>query len=155
MALSEKHKNKARGWIRVTMVFVAVLLLFFAVVIPIVNNAIALGVENELKDLPFPPDTTLVESISKAGRWVGKGNEMQYFGAVLIKSEMTAEDLLEYYDDYDCFVLPQSSSDILAAEGKLTYRHKDYGDGYYTVYRWGNAPAWLADLLDTDMRGTE
>ena len=155
MALSEKHKNKARGWIRVTMVFVAVLLLFFAVVIPIINNAIALGVENELKDLPLPPDTELVESISKAGRWVSRGGGMQYFGAVLIKTELPTEDLLKYYDAYHCFVLPQSSADITAAEGKLTYRHEDYGDGYYTVYRWGSAPNWLAELLDTDMRGTE
>lgn len=155
MALSEKHKNKARGWIRVTMVFVAVLLLFFAVVIPIVNNAIALGVENALKDLPLPPDTELVESTSKAGRWVSKGNGMQYFGAVLIKTEMTTEDLLKYYDDYDCFLSPQPSSAITAADGMLTYRHESCGDGYYTVYRWGSVPNWLEDLLNTDLRGNK
>lgn len=153
MVLSEKQKNKARGWIRVTMVFVAVLLLFFSVVIPIINNAIALGIENKLKDVPLPPDTMLVESISKAGKLVGNGNGMQYFGAVLIKSELTADELLAYYADYDCSLSPQASSNVSIVDRELAYRHDEYGVGYYTVYRWGSAPNWLRDLLNTDIRG--
>lgn len=153
MALSEKQKNKARGWIRVTMVFVAVLLLFFSVVIPVINNAIALGIENDLKELPLPPNTALVESISTAGKLVGNGNGMQYFGAVLIKSELPADELLAYYADHDCSLSPQASSNVAIVDGELAYRHEEYNAGYYTVYRWGSAPDWLRDLLNTDIRG--
>ena len=159
MALSEKQKNKARGWIRVTMVFIAVLLLFFAVVIPIINNAIALGIENELKDLPLPPDTERIESISKAGKLVGNGNGMQYFGAILIKSDLLPEELDTYYQayrtgPYDCVIAGQLDNRILAVEhGNLAFRHDEYGVGYYIVYTWGNAPDWLQGWLDTDLRG--
>ena len=153
MALSEKQKNKARGWIRVTMVFVAVLLLFFAVVIPIINNAIALGIENELKDLPLPPETERMESISQAGKLVGNGNGMQYFGAILVKSDQTLDELSEHYADYGCSVAPQVSSDITLVDAELAYRHNEFDENYYTVYRWGSAPDWLSDLLNTDVRG--
>ena len=159
MALQEKHKNKLRLWIRVTMVFVAVVLLLFAVGIPVANNAIALGVENDLKDIPLPENTVLVESTSKAGKMVGNGNGMQYFGAILIESDLSFEELDAYYQAYragsfDCLIAEQVSSDILVVEhGDLAFRHTEYGDGYYIVYTWGSAPDWARDWLDTDLRG--
>ena len=159
MALQERHKNRLRSWIRVTMVFIAVILLFFAVVIPFANNAIALGVEKELKALPLPQNTELIESTSKAGKLVGNGNGMQYFGAILIKSDLSPEELDAYYQEYrtgqfDCLISAQLDNDILAVEhGDLAFRHDEYGVGYYIVYTWGNAPGWLQTWLDTDLRG--
>ena len=159
MALQEKHKNRLRLWIRVTMVFIAAVLLLFSVVIPIANNAVALGVEKNLKQIPLPEKTLLVESISKAGKLVGNGNGMQYFGAILIKSDLSKEELDKHYRAYgagpfDYLVASQSGSDILVVEhGDLAFRHTDYGAEYYIVYTWGKAPAWIQDWLDTDMRG--
>lgn len=159
MALREKQKDKLRLWIRVTMVFIAIVLLLFAVVIPVVNNAIALRVENHLKRLPLPKGTELIESISKSGKLVGNGNGMQYFGAILIKSDLSLTELNEYYQTYrtgqfDCLISSQLDNKILAVEhGDLTFRHDEYGVGYYIVYTWGSAPDWLQDWLDTDLRG--
>ena len=158
MALREKQKDKLRLWIRVTMIFIAVLLLIFAVGIPIINNAIALGVEKDLKKLPLPADTKLVESTSMAAKLVGNGNGMQYFGAILIKSELSPEELETHYKAYrkgqfDCLVEPQMGADIRAVDRDLSFRHEGYGTGYYIVYTWGSAPDWLQDLLDTDLRG--
>ncbi len=159
MALQERHKNRLRLWIRVAMVFVAVVLLLFAVGIPVANNAIALGVEKELKRIPLPASTELVESISKSGKLVGNGNGVQYFGAILIKSDLSPEDLDAYYQtyrnaSYDCVIAGQLDNRILAIEhGDLAFRHDEYGVGYYIVYTWGDAPDWAQDWLDTDLRG--
>lgn len=158
MALQEKRKNVLRLWIRAIMVFVAVILLLFSVVVPFVNNAIALGVERDLKAIPLPPDTELIESTSKAGKLVGNGNGMQYFGAILIKSELSEEELHEYYSAYrtglfDCLIEPQTEANICVVDRDISFRHEDYGDGYYMVYTWGSAPDWLQDWLDTDIRG--
>lgn len=158
MALNEKQKNRFRLWIRVTMIFLAVVLLFFAVVVPVVNNAIALSVEKDLKKLPLPENTELVESISKAGKLIGNGNGMQYFGAVLIKSELSQEELSLYYANYrqglfDCLIEPQTEPEISVASRSLSFQHKDYDGTYYIVYTWGDAPDWMQDLLDTDLRG--
>lgn len=159
MALQERHKNRLRLWIRITMVFVAAVLLLFSVVIPFVNNAIALGVENDLKSLPLPDKTAFIESTSKAGKLVGNGNGMQYFGAILIKSDLSLEELDTYYQSYrtgqhDCLIAGQPDNNILAVEhGDLAFHHDEYGIGYYIVYTWGDAPDWLQGWLDTDLRG--
>ena len=42
---------------------------------------------NELVHFRLPKNTELIESIYKAGKLVGNGNGMQYFGVILIKSE--------------------------------------------------------------------
>lgn len=154
MALATKQKDKIRRWLRATMVFIAVLLLFFAVVVPIVNNAIALGVEKDLKKLSLPEKTELVESTSLAGKMIGNGNGMQYLGAILIKSDLSLDALQAYYADYDGTVEPQLNADVRVAMNKeLSFRHAEYGVGYYIVYRWGDAPDWIQDWLDTDLRG--
>ena len=153
MALQERHKNKLRLWIRVAMVFTAVVLLLFSVGIPIANNAIALGVENDLKSLPLPEKTEQVESTSTAGKLVGNGNGMQYFGAILIKSDLDSDVLVAYYADYDCYITRQSAAEIIMTDGALSFRHGEYDETYYIVYRWGSAPNWLQDWLDTDLRG--
>lgn len=158
MALQERHKNRLRSWIRITMVFVAVILLLFAVCIPVANNAIALGVENDLKRLPLPANTELIESTSKAGKLVGNGNGMQYFGAILIKSDLSLEELEAHYQEYrteqfDYLIAGQLDNDILAVEhDDLAFRHDEYGMGYYIVYTWGDSPDWLQTWLDTDLR---
>lgn len=165
MALDTKRKNRLRYTIRVTMVTVAIVLLFFAVVIPIINNAIALGIEKELKHIPLPRDTVIIESTSAAGKLTGNGNGMQYFGAVLLKSDCSLEELYNHYRPYrqglyDCLVEPQTES-MICPSGEtirngatsLSFRNPIGEQGYYILYSWGDAPAWSQDLLDTDLRG--
>ena len=165
MALESKYKNRLRHVIRVTMVAIAVLLLFFALGIPIINNALALGIERDLKKLPLPPHTEIVESTSVASKLTGSGNGMQYFGAVLLKSDLSADALYDHYRVYrqglyDCLLEPQSDSAICPAgqalrsgSVDLSFRSSVEGDGYYILYSWGDAPIWLRELLNTDSRG--
>ena len=70
---------------------VVVLLIGFVVSIPLVNDFSAKRVEKQLLEISLPDHTQMVESLSKAGKLVGNGNGMQYFGAVLIRSEQTLE----------------------------------------------------------------
>jgi len=165
MALDTKYKNRLRHVIRVTMVAIAVLLLFFALGIPVMNNAVALGIENDLKKLPLPPQTEIVESTSVASKLTGNGNGMQYFGAVLLSSELSADELYDHYRAYrkglyDCLIEPQSGNTICPAGQELrsgsvdlSFRSSVEGEGYYILYSWGDAPAWLRELLNTDARG--
>lgn len=63
-------------------------------------NYCAYNVEKMLCETPLPEQTELIEAISKAGKLTGNGNGMQYFGAILIKSELSLEELETYYSDY-------------------------------------------------------
>ncbi len=162
MTLSEKQKNKMRRFIRGVMIIVAVFLLLIALAIPIANNAVALGVERELKRLPLPEETELVESTSVAGKMVGSGNGMQYFGALLLHSTLSLQELQEFYavyqpNDYTCRVEPQIGTEIRPRGSSLMGNvafHTDAGtNDYYILYTWGDAPDWAQDWLNTDLRG--
>ena len=164
MALNTKQKDRLRHVIRVTMVTIAVLLLFFAIVVPIINNAIALSIEGDLKSLALPPNTEIVESTSAAGRLVGNGNGMQYFGAILLRSDLSLGQLREHYKSYctktfNCLLERQNSSAVqpagntLHGESDLSFRTEVTGENYYILYSWGTAPTWLRDLLNADVRG--
>lgn len=155
-------KDKWRRVIRVMMLAVAVLLVIVALIIPVANNAVALGVEKELKALPLPEDTRLVESSSVAGRLTGNGNGMQYFGALLIESRLLAQELQKYYDSFSTEyllsgyrVVPYTSQDAAqdAVVKQLPLTQKEGGDGYYVVYYEDTADHPLKDWLDLDMRG--
>lgn len=154
MALNEKGKNRLRRVIRTTMLVVAVFLLLISLAIPVANNAVALGIERELKEMTLPPQTELVESISASGRYTGKG--MHYFGAILIKSELPIEELSGHFPGYT--VEYQLTAAIRATgksgdgEDNLSFKASVDGAGYYVVYRWGKAPAWLKGILDMDIR---
>ena len=62
--------------------------------IPLINNHTAYKVEKELCETPLPEKTELIESISRAGKLTGNGNGMQYFGAILIRSDLSLEELV-------------------------------------------------------------
>lgn len=162
MAISNKQKDRIRRVIRIVMVTIAVFLLLLALVVPVANNAVALGVERELKALPLPPDTEMVASISKAAKLTGNGNGMQYFGAVLLKSELSSQELNAHYaayaeDAYDYLVEPQSGTEICprgeSLHGGVHFSVSADSAGYYVLYSWGSAPEWARDWLDTDLRG--
>lgn len=153
MALNEKRKDRLRRVIRSTMIVVAVLLLVVALVIPVANNAVALGVENELKGQSLPPQTERIESTSLAGKLTKNGKGMQYFGAILIKSELSLDELSEYYPE--CTVEAQTASTVTVDAMNnvdLVFYHDVTGEGYYIVYAWGSAPVILRDILNLDIR---
>ncbi len=155
-------KDKWRRVIRVMMLAVAVLLVIVALIIPVANNAVALGVEKELKALPLPEDTRLVESSSVAGRLTGKGSGMQYFGALLVESDLTAQELQEYYDGFSTVYLLSGYSVVPytgqaaakdAVVKQLPLTRKEGGEGLYIVYYEDTTDRPLKAWLDLDMRG--
>lgn len=161
MALNNTQKNKMRHVIRITMVTIALILLFWALVLPIINNAVALGVENDLKEeLAGEEHLTIVDSISAAGRFSPFSKEMQYFGAVLVQSNLPQAELEAYleeslfYKRYNCTVEKQTSAAVSLknfAFGDLAF--DEFPEGTcYIVYRWGQAPGWVRPLLNTDLR---
>lgn len=132
--------------------FIALVIVFGALTVT-VNNLTAKGISDELKRLPLPPNTTLVDSTSKAGKLCGNGNGMQYIGAVLLKSELSADELNLYYskyrkNNYDCIIT--SANDPIIEHGKLTFSSAQNTDNCYIVYSWGDGIPLFCEL---DLRG--
>lgn len=129
------------------VIFVALTIVLFTLFIasPIVNDNVAKKTANELVDIPLPDNTEFMESIYEAGKLDGCGNGMQYFGAILIKSELSLDELREYYaefadNEWTCVVENQTNSDVdkRIMDTTLTFKTDIVGENYYIVYSWGD-----------------
>lgn len=94
-----------------------------------------------------------------AGKLTGNGNGMQFLGAILIKSDLSEEELNHYYakyreDEWSCIVERQTSNRVDAVEnGDLIFKALKPDEKlthYYIVYTWGSSDYALSDL---DLRG--
>lgn len=125
--------------------------------VPLLNNYSAWKVERKLCETPLPERTERIDSVSKAGKLTGNGNGMQYFGAMLIRSELSLEELKSYYAGYankgwEYLVGRQKGTSVDVIEhGYLQFAENADGDNYYIVYSWGDGINSL--LEEIDLRG--
>ncbi len=137
-------------------ILAAVVLIGGVISIPFVNDHIAYKVEMALCEIPLQEETELIESLSQAGKLTGNGNGMQYFGAILIQSDLSLEELDAYYSDYrsnewEYIVKTQEGQSIEVIDhGVLQFTEKIKDNGYYIVYSWGSGNSLLEEL---DIRG--
>lgn len=131
-------------------------ILLFIFLVPLINNCYARQTEEELLRVPLPEKTELVDSLSKSGKLTGNGNGIQYFGAVLLKSELSLKELREYYSSYrknewSYIVEEQEGQSVEVIEhGTITFPEPVSENGYYIVYSWGDGPDFLKEC---DFRG--
>ncbi len=137
-------------------ILAAVVMIGGVISIPLVNNHIAYKVEKALCEIPLPEETEMIESLSRAGKLTGNGNGMQYFGAILIKSDLPLEELNAYYSEYrsnewEYLVEVQEGQSVKAIDhGEVQLSEEVKGDEYYIVYSWGSSNSLLDEL---DIRG--
>ena len=81
---------------------------------------------------------------------------MQYIGGILIKSELSLQELKSYYsqyaiNDWEFIVEKQTDKQISFIEhGTISFNSDINGDTYYVVYSWGNSNSVFSEL---DLRG--
>ena len=85
------------------------------------NDEIAPKLEKGLLSTDLPDNTEIIDSISVSGKLVGNGNGIQYFGAILIKTDLSKNDLDEYYNqfrenEWRYIIVEQKSSKIEVIE---------------------------------------
>lgn len=137
--------------------FVLFVVITIGIAAPIFNDSVAKDTAGELVDLPLPNNTEFIESIYEAGKIAGNGNGMQYFGAILIKSELSLDELKEFYGtfaehEWECVVENQKTTDVEISDGhtNLTFKTDIESDDYYIVYSWGSNDTIFHEF---DLRG--
>ena len=91
-----KERGERMKKLEIVRILAAAILIGGVISIPLINNHTAYKVEKPLCEIPLPEETELIESLSQAGKLTGNGNGMQYFGAILIRSELSLEELETY-----------------------------------------------------------
>ena len=136
-----------------------------AIVVSLQNDAAAGTVRDQLVSLPLPRSSELVDSHSQAGKLVGNGNGMQYLGAILLHSDLTAAELETHYAEQADVIDESRESElaveIIVEESSSTQLHDITGMSsflsragqpeLFVVYMWGDAPSWFH--RDLDLRG--
>lgn len=140
---------------KITIATIVILIIYMLFGIPLTNNYIAYNITKNLKSIELPPDTSLVETVSAAGKLVGNGNGMQYFGAMLLKSDLSVVELMEFYkgknsESYQYTVETQKDSNIQTIDhGNISFSEisdEDTSNRYYIVYAWGESSFFLRDF---------
>ena len=120
------------------------------------NDLILLGMVNGLKSaVKKNPQVQLVETQSVCGKINGNGNGIQYFGAVLIKSDdetavkALLEELKGEYDEVGyCVQAGQNIRSSYLEHQTLSYDHDSFQDAtYYSIYFY-NSHCNLSNPLD-------
>ena len=146
------------------MIVLLFVVIIFQVAIRITNNSIAKGLEKELLACEHPTDVDVIDSMSVAGKMEGNGNGMQWFGIILVKSDMTEDMLREWYknqlttgENEDISVLKQETSKVFEYS---PWNFKNYSDegNYYQVrlMRYsavGFEKSIWESILNSDLRG--
>ena len=145
-----------RRRIRIVFAVIFASVILFLILCPIINNLSAKHIVAEIKSVPLPQDTQVVENFSQAGKLVGNGNGMQFFGAVLIESKLSLEELDNHYSSYretpwDYVVKIQNVQNIDVIEhGTFSFETDVSNGNFYIVYSWGNG---ISPFQEFDLRG--
>lgn len=145
-----------RKGIRIILAVIFASIILFLSLCPVINDISAKHIIVKIESVPLPQDTQIVESFSQAGKLVGNGNGMQFFGAILIESELSLEELDNHYSSYretswDYVVKTQSIQNIDVIEYGTYSFETDVSNGqFYLVYSWGNG---ISPFQDFDLRG--
>ena len=140
-----------KKWIPIAIV--VVLLVGFVISIPLANNLLAKNAERQLLELSLPDQTTVADSLWTTGKLTGNGNGMQHFGAMLLKSELTLDELSAYYSQAlpNVVVKAQKTQRIECIETQELSFDTDVTAGhYYVVYLFCDSSS---PVLNLDLRG--
>lgn len=147
---------------KILMILFILLFTILPIYIILTNNIIARNTRKTLEKIEAPQNSEIVDSIEIAEKVSGNGNGMQYFGAILLESDLSGIELNEYYKKYrnnewSFLVSKQNSSEINVID-KSGYNFNNYDeskkDKYYIIYSWGSSEnVFLSGILDLNIRG--
>ena len=125
------------------------------------NNRIAEDLRKQVAGCMLPPGTELVDSAAVAGRLQGNGNGMQYFGVVLIHSNLDEGPLRTWYEAQlpkeEYIWVTRRESELFDSSTRLFKDYEDDGHYWFVMlsrYNPIGKDATLLDgLRDIDIRG--
>ncbi len=146
------EKKPVRGILKILpipfLLLIAMLIQMFALpaICTSVNNSLSLKTVEVMKEIPLPEDTGYIETVTFTGRVSGTGDGTDLFSAMLIKSELSEDELVRYYSAYDYgteqgkyYVTKQTGQKIekvYSADVYLVHELKENED-YYLIYVYG------------------
>lgn len=146
------------------LISLLILIVLFHAVIYVVNNFIAMGMERQLRNCLLPPESQIIESASVAGKVLGSGNGMQWYGILLIRSDMGQAELLQWYKKHvsrtgndEIYVMRQDGPEMFEYGERRFHSFPNDGPCYqiqlFRNLAVGTESSIWESLLNLDLRG--
>ncbi len=153
--------QELKEYLKIFFIVIIAIIIFIVLVIGIVmlfmkvNDYCAYSLIYELKGVPLPEKTVMIDSTYAAGKLIGSGNGMQYLGAMLIESKLSYDELKNYYNKYGknkLYIFKKDDVEYTFNRNgdNLTFEKYDNNSNYYIVYKWGEGIAFFEFF---DIRG--
>ncbi len=134
----------------ITLIVVVLVLLVLGAGVSgvVVDNLTSQNIENELKSIDLPLNTTVESSVSRTGKLTSSSGPLQYYGAVLLNSTLPLGQInsyltANYKGELNIKVINLSDAPNCADFGagfepelRFSY-HDEAPNGYYIVYAFG------------------
>ena len=95
----KKIINKALFIITLIPILLILLVVLPFIISPIINSITLSGFAKQINNIPLPAGTELIEKEAICGKLNGNGNGMDFFACILIKSDMTINQIKKYYEE--------------------------------------------------------
>lgn len=136
---------------RIILLAMILLLVAFVTGIRLANNRLADKLEARLLEQPLPPDTQLVDSKSIAGKLFGNGNGMQYFGYILVGSDLSEEELHAHYESRLEGIEGYDYLEVVPQKTQLLF---DYYDYWFDAWQ-SERPSYRVGICVSSVAGAE
>jgi len=152
MKIKQNFKKRFFQGLIATIILISLVAISPFIIFPILNSIEAAKLARTVQNKELPEKTAIVEVISGVGNIAGTGNNTSLWAGMLIKTELTEEEICSFYHHNNVQKVDERnkrtsimflvSSDFHALENISVY------DGYYIV-------EWTDDAVSSffDLRG--
>jgi hypothetical protein len=105
-------------------------------IFPVLNDIKAAKLKNTLQSNPLPQNTKIIDVVSGCGNTGGTGDHTEIWAAILIKTELSEEEIYEFYgkkvfkvsdEDKETFIMRLLDKEFACLKEISNY------DGYYII----------------------
>ena len=127
----------------IIVMLIPIIIIASFIVVPIINDIKAEQLTDSLKKELLPEETILIEAISGCGNTTGTSNHAETWAGMLIKTELTEEQIYEFYGKANVQKVDETNQTtsilrLLGRHFKYLNNISEY-EGYYIVERVGEA----------------
>lgn len=115
--------------------FILILLyILLSIGISIANDINASGYQKDFCKLELPQDTSIVDNEYSIGHFDGNGNGTRYYLSMVIQSDLSLDELKEYYQNFDKHIKIQNFNDDTKNDYQFSYNKiNEYPEDYYLI----------------------
>jgi len=133
-------------------IILILLYILLSIGVYIANDINDISYKKDFCKLELPQDTSIVDSEYSIGHFDGNGNGTRYYLSMIIQTDLSLDELEEYYQNLDKDIKIQNFNDDAKDDYQFSYsKIEEYPEDYYLISTIEEPNNTL--LYELDLRG--